>query len=123
MRITFAHLSLSRKIPRAINSLKVSDFTNLNNFTEMLNGPVDFPFFKEMMISSISKSVTGKMKKEFIFFIFQVIKGLLFCSWYLRRDLGRNTNKNVVEHICHFLRVLNCLTTSNELRDTLKGVF
>ena len=51
--------------------LDKSDFTNLSNFTEMLNGPVDFPFFKEMMISSISEWVTGEMKKEFIFLFFK----------------------------------------------------
>ena len=28
--------------------LDMSNFTNLNNFTEVLNGPIDFPFFKEM---------------------------------------------------------------------------
>ena len=65
MGITFAHLSLSGKVHRVIGSLKMkargldmSDFTNLRNFTGMLNGlngPVDFPLVKEMMISSISK--------------------------------------------------------------------
>ena len=62
MGITFGHLSLSGKIPRVIDSLKMqardldmSDFTNLCNFTGMLKGPVDVPFFKDMMISSISE--------------------------------------------------------------------
>ena len=56
----FCTFEFIRKIPRAIDSFKmqargldISDFTNLSNFTGMLNGPVDFPFFKEMMISSI----------------------------------------------------------------------
>ena len=51
--------------------LDMSDFTNLSNFTRMLNGPIDFPFFKEMMISSISEWVTGEMKKEFMFLFFR----------------------------------------------------
>ena len=62
MGITFAHLSFSGIIPGVIDSLKMqargldmSDFTNLSNSSGMLNGPVDFPFFKEMMISSISE--------------------------------------------------------------------
>ena len=52
----------------------MSDFSDLSNFTGMLNGPVDFPFFKEMMISSISERVTGEMKKRVHISIFQVIK-------------------------------------------------
>ena len=85
MGITFARLSLSGKIPRVIDSLKMqargrdmSDFTNLSSFTGMLKGPVEFPFFKEMMISSISEWVTGQIKKEFIFLFFRWSRGDLF---------------------------------------------
>ena len=52
-RDNFSTFEFIRKIPRLIDSLKLqvrdldmSDFTNLSNFTGMLNGPVDFPFFK-----------------------------------------------------------------------------
>ena len=61
MGIPFVRLSLSAKLPRVIDSLKMQARglgdcqTNLNNFTGMLNGPVDFPFFKEMMTSSVSE--------------------------------------------------------------------
>ena len=66
----FCTFEFIRIISRVIDSLKMqardlamSDFTNLSKFTGMLNGPVDFPFFKGMMISSISKRVTGEIKK------------------------------------------------------------
>ena len=57
----FCRFEFIRKIPRLMDSLKMqargldmSDFTNLSNFTGMLNGPVDFPFLKEIMRSLIS---------------------------------------------------------------------
>ena len=48
------------------SGLEISVFISLSSLIGILKGPVDFPFLKEVIMSSISLCVIGKIKKELL---------------------------------------------------------
>ena len=75
----FCIFNLLGKIPSKIDSLKItasgleiSVFISLSSLIGILKGTVDFPFLKEVIMSSISLCVIGKTKKRVVGSIIQI---------------------------------------------------